>query len=275
MNDEHFDKHQFAGWHRAQQPIHAELNGDGGFNTPGISFEDYARMQTCVKNKATGARQREAPLYARNDTEFRRVLLAYLETRAFSKKQREFLAEVDEPASPIQKMNRVCRVLAAKNTRLLEVLTVLSKEYVSLKNLHTEHPYRATRLKTLECEIQTTEQTMRMNRNPAAIVAGVIYLAYRVGLDSVGVGSELGLKPQHVRQLLYRVSVVWENINSEKIERRKGKPTTERRCEVCGVMLPTTRKRICFKDACATAWNSQRMHGKNANRKRLLKAQGA
>ncbi len=274
MNDAHYDEYQFAG--RREQPIHAELNGEGGFNTPGISFEDYTRMQTCVKMKASGNRQREAPIYARNDTEFRRVLLAYLETRAFSKKQREFLAEVDEPASPVQKMNRVCRVLAAKNARLLEVLTVLSKEYVSLKNLRTEHPYRAARLKTLECEIQTTEQTMRMNRNPAAIVAGVIYLAYRVGMDSVGVASELGLKPQHVRQLLHRVSLVWEEISGEKIERRKGKPT-ERRCAVCGDALPTTRKMLCFKDECAAAWNTQRK--RNAQRvryhQRRMKAQVA
>ena len=36
-------------------------------------------------------------------------------------------------------------------------------------------------------------------------MAGMVYLYYRAGMDSVGVASELGIKPQHVRQTIWRL----------------------------------------------------------------------
>ena len=39
----------------------------------------------------------------------------------------------------------------------------------------------------------------------ADMVASAVYLYYRVGMDSVGVANELGLKPPHIRQTLYRL----------------------------------------------------------------------
>lgn len=67
------------------------------------------------------------------------------------------------------------------------------------------------RLAELEVEIEGLDTYLRYTRNGGAgVLAQVVYLYYRVGLDSVGVAEETGLKPPHVRQLLYRLNEMWK-----------------------------------------------------------------
>ena len=48
----------------------------------------------------------------------------------------------------------------------------------------------------------------------AGFIVSIVYLYYRVGMDSVGVAAELGLKPPHVRMVLWRLHDTWEKMES-------------------------------------------------------------
>lgn len=202
------------------RPVHAEFGAYGEVTSTGISFDDYSRMQV-RQRKVAGARRMAPPPYASNDAALRKVLVAYLERRAFSKKQRELLT----PCSEIQAINRAEQLLRSRRKRSLEqTLSRLSHEYVALKKesgpMSLERcQAKAKRQKILETQIRNVDTTLRLNRSIAAVVAGVIYYYYRVGMDSVGVSSELGMTPIHARQLLKRVNDTWEEITETKIPR--------------------------------------------------------
>jgi len=72
------------------------------------------------------------------------------------------------------------------------------------------------RIKQLEREISGIDTYLRISENGGAdIVAAIVYLYYRTGLDSVGVGGELGLKPPHVRQTLFRMHQTAKNLDKK------------------------------------------------------------
>ncbi|MGH9635620.1 MAG: hypothetical protein ACRD72_12380, partial [Candidatus Angelobacter sp.] len=51
-----------------------------------------------------------------------------------------------------------------------------------------------------------------------ALVCGVIYRYYRVGLDSVGVAKDLGVKPPQVRQIIWRLGKTWEHLHGRRVD---------------------------------------------------------
>ena len=62
------------------------------------------------------------------------------------------------------------------------------------------------RKRELEIEIEGIDTYLRISENGGAdIIAAIVYLYYRTGYDSVGVAAELGLKPPHIRQTLWRM----------------------------------------------------------------------
>jgi hypothetical protein len=73
---------------------------------------------------------------------------------------------------------------------------------------------RFLRRKRPECklrirrEIENLDTYLRTTANDggAALMAAVVYFYHRCGLDSVEVGRETGIKPPHVRQLLYKLN---------------------------------------------------------------------
>jgi hypothetical protein len=81
----------------------------------------------------------------------------------------------------------------------VETLERLCHQFVEIKS--SPNPDRS-RLVLLEREIRNADTTLRFNENALAVVAGIIALYYRAGLDSVGVGAELGFLPTHIRQTL-------------------------------------------------------------------------
>ncbi len=62
------------------------------------------------------------------------------------------------------------------------------------------------KLRRLETVIEGIDTYLRYSEHGGAdVVVSCVYLYYRVGMDSVGVASELGLKSPHVRQMLFRL----------------------------------------------------------------------
>jgi hypothetical protein len=89
------------------------------------------------------------------------------------------------------------------------------------------------RIKQLESEIEGIDTYLRISDNGGAdVVAATVYLYYRTGLDSVGVGSELGLKAPHVRQTLFRLHQTAKRLDADGefdgLVKRQPKERTEK-----------------------------------------------
>jgi hypothetical protein len=196
----HFDNFQFERCFQ-QQPVGASTR---------IAYEDYVRMQTHRK-KVSGERQSKAPVWAVHDKLLRQLIVEYVEHRVFTKKYRERNPDMFK-GSPAQRLNFAEREFRVrKNPELLRTLDKLCWEYVELRTAPNE-PDRA-RLELLESEIRNVDTSLRFNEHPGAYASAIVFLYWRVGMDSPAVGAELGLNPVHVRQVLCRLGRVWKQMN--------------------------------------------------------------
>jgi len=222
MAKDKFDRHQFAG--RKSNPVNARVGVDGWVTT-GLSFDDYSRCQTSQR-KTTGERRLPTPLWAMNNPLLRRVLVCFMEERAFSKKERATLK-----GGLKERLERAKAKIISKRPAAMLVMDRLCGEYVEIKqkglnpdmtdadwNASKKQPYmnfaegearyqdEQKRIRQLEIEIEGIDTYLRISENGGAdVVAGIVYLYYRTGMDSVGVGAELGLKSPHIRQTLWRL----------------------------------------------------------------------
>lgn len=217
----HYDAHQFG--NRRAKPVSAET---------GLSWQDYGSMSTHTR-KQSGERRLPTPDWALDDALLRELLVAFMESRAGIKPTKGRLRP---------RLERARLAILAQHPRLNETLDRLNARYVKIQveglpeeettpqrtvfadcapEVDTAIRQEVTARKTLadlETEIEGLDTYIRYTRNGGAgVLAQVVYLYYRCRLDSVGVGEETGLKPPHVRQLLYRLNVVWE----QKFQQRK------------------------------------------------------
>lgn len=219
-------------------PVSARKIVDG-WSSPGIAFEDYARMST-QQRKASGERRLPTPDWSVNDKMLRLLLVTFMEERAgFRKKQKGEL--------PLR-LARANAAIIAQRPRYINILDGLCKEYVRIKQLglnpettagewnasrqqpfltvsdpengalfeeEAKHEAEKKRRRELEIEIEGLDTYLRLFTvtGGADIVAAVVYLYYRAGMDSVGVGAELGMKPPHVRQTLWRLHETWKKMS--------------------------------------------------------------
>ena len=246
-------------WHRTtdrveiekQQPVSARITASGWISN-GIDFESYARMQTTTR-KTAGERRLPTPDWAMNNPMLRRVLVRFMEERAFSKKER---GTFTKDTGLRERLTRACARIMQKRPAAIASLDKLCEEYVEIKqrglnpqmtdkewNESKAQPYmpwaegearyvdEQKRIKQLESEIEGIDTYLRISENGGAdVVAATVYLYYRTGLDSVGVGAELGLKPPHVRQTLFRLHQSAKRIDAEggfgKLSKKKKKVKT-------------------------------------------------
>lgn len=224
MSKPSFDEHSFAG--KRNHPVSATMTARGWISN-GVSFDDYSRMSTRTK-KTSGERRLPTPLWAMNNAMLRRVLVTFMEERAFSKKER---STIRGNVGLKERLERAKARIVTKRPAAIVVLDRLCEEYVAIKdkglrpgmtdkewNESKDQPFMSfaegearyqdekNRLRQLEIEIEGIDTYLRISENGGAdIIAAVVYLYYRTSLDSVGVGSELGLKPPHIRQTLWRL----------------------------------------------------------------------
>lgn len=196
--------HQFAGRHQ-HYPVSAEVDGEGEMvSRTGLSFDDYARMQTTTRRTNIHWRT-GVPEWTRNHSTVRAVLVRFFEERAFPKTQRAVLTGTEA-----ERLARACEKLRADTPRKLAVMDRLCNEYILLAS----DPARQRKLKI---QIEGIDTQIRMaQKNWPAVVLGILYQAYNVGQDSVGVGAALGLKPPCVRQTLSRLNQTWRNMTPQQ-----------------------------------------------------------
>jgi hypothetical protein len=240
-----YDPYQFAG--RYAKPVRATRMGDGAWDTTGVDFSDYSRMSTQTRKQA-GERRLETPMWALNDQKLQELLVVFMEERARLR---------IGTGSLFQRLSRARREVMRHHVRMNVTLDNLCKHYVTIKHskpvidqtdsevvasIETlpltalERLYCAdiewarrtlrkafdddkkNRLRQLEIEIEGIDTYLRYTHNGGAdVLAAIVYLYYRVGMDSVGVGAQLHLKPPHVRQLLWRLNETWKERFGEEV----------------------------------------------------------
>lgn len=178
-------------------PVSAEYTPDG-WQSHGIAFEDYARMHT-QQRLQSAERRLPTPRWAIDNAMLKELLVRFQEIRAWERRRKgEGTLE--------ERLASATAWIESRRPRLIATLEDLCRSYVE----NEDH----ARKKMLAINIEGIDTFLRYTKNQAglATVAAIVSLYYRVGLDSVGVAQELGLKPTHVRQTLWRLFRVAENL---------------------------------------------------------------
>jgi hypothetical protein len=173
-----------------RKPVSAAFDADGEVITPGIAFEDYARMNT-QQRKTSGARQLPTPSWAVNQLELRALLVRFLELRAGIR--------TPGSGSLVQRLNEAQRRLLASIPRKIEVLDRLCREHQEAKSTD---PARA---RMLASQIANLDTGIRLTRMGPGVIARMVTLFHGCGYDSVGTAAEIGCHPVLVRQTLHRL----------------------------------------------------------------------
>lgn len=196
FQDTQFSKENLSS---SQQPIDARPTRNG-WDSTGISFEDYDRMNV-HRRKTANVRRMETPVWAVNEKLLAEVVTTYLERRT---------GTTALPGAPVRERLAAAQLqLRAKSKIHSATLTRLCQRYVALKNGANPDPKQ---LRELEVEIENLDTVLRIAERGAGLVLAAVYLYYRANFDSVGVATELGIKPPHVRTLLYRINQTWQRM---------------------------------------------------------------
>ena len=195
-----YDQHMTI---QSKYPVSVKHVADGEVESPGLSWDDYRFMSTTT-HKLDKGRRLERPIWATNDAALRRLLIFYVQSRAYMNNK------PDVSGTEKERLDRALAVLAARRP----------KQEASLKYLCQEHRLLAAsddandkaRKRKLAIQIANLDTCLRFDSNIAAIVIGAVHGYYRRGLDSVAVAEELNLKSPHVRQLFWRLHKAWARL---------------------------------------------------------------
>jgi len=181
-------------------PVSARYTPDGWEST-GLSFGDYERCHV-FQHKQHGERRLPTPRWAIDDGLLRELLVCFMEERAGIRPEagRVVLSKL----SLEQRLASAQQVLQRQRQFKAATMAKLCKEYVALKQ--STLPDRKE-MRKLEIQIENLDTCVRTMEKDGgtAVVAGIVKFYYSVGLDSPGVGQELGIKPTHARQVLWRL----------------------------------------------------------------------
>jgi hypothetical protein len=182
-----FDRWQFENEFRAR-PVSRSSQ---------ISFDDYSRSMSTRTRKQVYERRLPTPIWSLENSSLRALLVGYLENRVGIRKPQGTLLERRAAAEKRSK---------DQIPRLNERIDRLQLKYVAVKRKGR----LKAKLRKLEQEIENLDTCVRMcRRGGLDIVAAVVVLYYRCGLNSVEVGEEVRLRPPHVRMILFRLHEVW------------------------------------------------------------------
>jgi hypothetical protein len=177
-------------FYRPAQPVgtaHFDAEGDAYTDTA-LSFSDFERMNVKVRKNY----KREIPSWIYDGEKFREVIVRVVEHKAGFNNPR--------PGTPMERLERAEEKCLETREQKIRTLDNLCEWYVLTKM--KGDPYAAK----LAVQIEALDTQIMLLTRPAAIIAAILFLSYRVGLDSVGVSQTLGgrVKPPHVRQVLFR-----------------------------------------------------------------------
>ncbi len=192
----HFDPYQF--YKSYARPVSALTRLDW------TDFLDGMHVHT---HKQSHDRRLPTPEWALRDDFLREVLVRFLEKRAWCN-----AAQKGNRSLPLaQRIQNAQKAIAAQREKKTAALKRLCKEYAALLGKNGDGAARRWQL-DIQIEALDTFLGTTVRDGGLALTAAVVVLYYRVGFDSVGVGTVLNLKPNHVRQLLYRLNRVAQQL---------------------------------------------------------------
>ena len=188
-----FDAHIFQ--FTKQYPVSAHSTADGGTESTGIAFEDYARMGVCCGPKNFKCRRFEVPVWALNIHDLQRVLLKYLERRC------GFWKRVSASGTLEEQIHNAESVIRQSLPRFEQQLDNLCAEFIALKSSDTG----AERCQKIKRKIAEYDAQIIFNRDPVRILCAITWKYFREGLDSAQISKDIGLKPCMIRQIIKRL----------------------------------------------------------------------
>jgi hypothetical protein len=181
-----------------QLPVGATFHGNAdGWESNGISWQDYGGMST-HEHKLNNSRRTETPAWVNDDASVRETITLFMEERA-----NLVQARMDKGILRNARAGSLIERLDAAQARMEEKRPTLEGKLALLCKRYGAEPENK---KSLAILIENTDTQIRLIERGAALVLAVLHYYYRMGLDSVAIGIELGLKPPHVRQLLFRLN---------------------------------------------------------------------
>ncbi|MGA7511330.1 MAG: hypothetical protein WBW46_00460 [Candidatus Sulfotelmatobacter sp.] len=223
----HFDRIQFGPLSKMPVEGHAGHDEEGNLTheSRGLSYGDFGRMQMFSRVLARGRRY-DAPSFSLNDRDLRIVICHAVERRAYGNGVHNILGKLNHNGKPLVERLRaaedVCRQRAR---RLSEVLDRLCVEYVSKKASH--RPEDRQRCRRLEALISGVDTQLRIDAQPAAVYAFILYSYFRTGASSAQIAGDLGLPGSAplIRQITFRIL----RMAREDLHFRLGDAITQRR----------------------------------------------
>jgi hypothetical protein len=198
-----------------QRPVDAAHRGEDGeqHSATGLSFADTSRMQT--RTRKGYSKILPIPAYALSDGKLREVVVRAVEMRAG-------VPDKLAKGSQAQRMEFA-------HKRLLAQVPFIERRLENLCHRFVERAQRGSMTREERCKWERQQQEldtrlMMVARLPA-VIAGVLYMSYRLGYDSVGVAEELGcVRPCGVRQILRRCKLLAEKIERGEPRKKIGHP---------------------------------------------------
>jgi hypothetical protein len=112
--------------------------------------------------------------------------------------------------TPEWRLKMALRKLQKGLPRKSKTLRDLNYEYVTMKRQGAD----AERLQKLELNIRTLDGEIRMDLRGEAPVVALIYFQFRLGYNSCQTAAELGMRPQSVRQIAFRLTALWKKMQN-------------------------------------------------------------
>lgn len=182
---------------QTHRPVEATYHGsDAGWASNGLDYDDYSRMSTHTSAKPNKGRHAPTPEWIFNDEMVSEVVTLFLEERAH-------LVFGNETRIRHARVGSVFERLERAQERILRKRPQLER---TLRDLCARFQGEPENRKMLSVLIENVDTQLRIIERGPSIAVATLHYYYRMGMDSVGVAGELGIKPVHVRQLLHRLN---------------------------------------------------------------------
>ncbi|HYM76123.1 MAG TPA: hypothetical protein VE377_09120 [Candidatus Dormibacteraeota bacterium] len=235
---------------RRKLPIQkATFDAEGVAESNGIDWGDFGRMGQ-FQHKLDSGRLSDTPSWATNDKQLRAVLVVYLERRAGLMKP--------GPGTEIQRLQRAQATLIKQTASFQVSLDKMVHRYAGILARLKETPADTEALAAKhDCatQIQNLDTVLLFNKDIAGKVLRVVHCYYRMGYTSVQVETETGLKPPHVREILWRLRKVAALLGFHNPPCRRHKRVRYSKPRVCILCGAPRGKGYKFCDACGSLYN--------------------
>jgi hypothetical protein len=165
----------------------------GEIESTGLSYEDFDSFHVRTPAPEKRGRRMDTPPWVNDKNKLLDVLTRFYENRAN--------VAADPTKSIQERLQHADAVWQSKMEKQSAVLDRLCHEFVELKKSGTD----PKRLQALRIHIESLDSALMFARRGPGAVASVLYGYYRRNLNSSELAEELHMKPNAVRQLVFRL----------------------------------------------------------------------